>query len=878
MGEGKRLRAGEGVMAFYRLLLFLYPASFRAQYAEELCSVFALRLRDTPNPAAALVLWLDTLIDVFLTAIQTHWDILRQDLLYTRRTLQRSPGFAITAVIVAALGVGATTAAYTITDHALLRPLPFPESDRLVKLWEDMSPGNYRTMQPSPANYRDWKRMSSSFSGMAAFRSLSVAMQGAGTPQQIEGASVSSDLFPMLGAQPLFGRIFTAADDRPGAAGTVLLSYSLWQRQFAGDSKILGQRLLLDSQPYVVIGVMGSSFGYPRPDVQLWTTLRFTNADFVDRNDNYLRVLAKLRPGVSMEQAQAEMRLVSERLKREYPKDNEHVGVTVNPLRDEISQNSRLLLFALLGAAFCVLLIACTNLANLLLARGLQRRKEVALRKALGAGRERLVRQLLTESLVLAFCGGLLGVMIAAASVPLLSRLIPSTLPLAEIPTIDTRVILFALSITTLTGLGFGVIPSARAASASNVEGLREGGREGVGGNKERLRSSLVIAEIALSLVLLISCGLLIRALWQLQQTNPGFRPENVLTLRTVLQMPKYESTARRVQFYGRILSEIRGLPGVASAGYTSFLPIVVQGGIWPVTIAGQEQNADRAFHQASLRFITPGYLETMHVPLLRGRAVSEADTDKTQFVAVVSQSFVREYWPGQDPLGRQFNFGLATRTVVGVVGDVRVRGMERISEPQVYLPYKQVPDGNIIWYAPKDLSVRSSLSPDRLLPSLRRIIAAADPEQPISDVQTLSHIVEEDTASRRTQVVVLSGFTFIAILLTGIGIHGLLSFTVSMRTQEIGVRVALGAKSQNIMAMILRESLLLGLLGAVVGAALSYAAGRSLASLLAGVQPGDLATYAAGLIVALFTTLAGSLWPTWRALRVDPMTAMRVE
>ncbi|HEY1947195.1 MAG TPA: ABC transporter permease [Bryobacteraceae bacterium] len=865
-------------MAFYRFLLLLYPTSFRTQYSEELCSVFALRLRDASNPAAALLLWLDTLIDVLLTAIQTHWDILRQDLLYTQRTLWRSPGFAITAILVSALGVGATTAAYTITDHALLRPLPFPESERLVKLWEDMSPGNYRSMEVSPPNYRDWKQMSKSFKGMAALRPLSVAMLSSGAPQQIEGASVGADLFPMLGAQPLFGRIFTPADDRPGAPGTVLLSYSLWQRQFAGDANILGRRLLLDGQPYVVIGVMGRTFGFPRPDAQLWTTLRFSNDDFVDRNNNWLRVVAKLRPGVSVEQARAEMRLVSERLKRAYPKDNEHVGVTIDSLRDEISNNSRLLLFALLGASFCVLLIACTNLANLLLARGLQRRKEVALRKALGAGRERLVRQMLTESLVLAFCGGLLGVLIAAAAVPLLSRLIPSALPVAEIPTIDARVILFALSVTTLTGLGFGVIPSARAANSSNVEGLREGGREGIGGKKERLRSGLVIAEIALSLVLLVSSGLLIRALWQLQQTNPGFRPENVLTLRTVLQMPKYESTAKRIQFYTRVLSEIRALPGVASAGYTSFLPVVMQGGIWPVTIAGQEQNSDRAFHQASLRFITPGYLETMRVPLLRGRPISEADTEKTQFSAVVSESFVREYWPGQDPLGRQFNFGFATRTVAGVVGDVRVRGLERTSEPQVYLSYKQVPDGNIIWYAPKDLVVRSSLPPDRLLPSLRRIIAAADPEQPVSDVQTLAHIVEEDTASRQTQVFVLGGFTLIAILLTGIGIHGLLSFTVSMRTQEIGVRVALGAKSQNILAMVLRESLLLGVAGAIVGIVLAYAAGRSLASLLAGVQPGDLTTYAVGLTVALCTTLMGSLWPAWRAVRVDPMTAMRVE
>jgi putative ABC transport system permease protein len=371
---------------------------------------------------------------------------------------------------------------------------------------------------------------------------------------------------------------------------------------------------------------------------------------------------------------------------------------------------------------------------------------------------------------------------------------------------------------------------------------------------------------------------LLIRALWQLEQTNPGFRAENVLTMRTSLPMPKYVSTARRVQFYTRVLSQVRRLPGVVSAGYTSFLPVTFGGGIFPVTLPGQPENVDAAFQQASLRFVTPGYLETMGIPLLRGRDVSESDTDKSQFVAVISESFVKQYWPNENPLGRHFDFGFATRTVVGVVGNVRVRGVERLSEPQVYLSYKQVPDGWIIWYAPKDLAIRSRVPSEAIVPSIRRIIAQADSEQPVSDVQTLSQILEENMAPRLIQLRVLGGFTFIAILLSGIGIYGLLSFTVSNRSQEIGVRMAVGAQSKDILTMILRESLVLACTGTVIGIILAYAAARSLDSLLAGVQPGDLRTYGAGVVIAVCTSMAGSLWPAIRALRIDPMTAIRAE
>jgi predicted permease len=536
------------------------------------------------------------------------------------------------------------------------------------------------------------------------------------------------------------------------------------------------------------------------------------------------------------------------------------------------------MLMALLGAAFCVLLIACTNLANLLLARALIRRKEIAVRTALGAGRERLVRQLLTESLTLALCGGLLGVVLASAAVPLFSKLVPDTLPIAAAPSIDSRILLFALSLTLLTGIGFGILPAARGARDLGASGLREGGRQGLGGHREKLRSALVIAEVALSLVLLICSGLLIRALWQRQQTDPGFRAEGVLTMRTPLPMPKYNSSASRTRYYTHVLSGIQSLPGVTGAGFTSFLPIVHQGGIWPVSLPGMPKNRDRTAHQASLRFITPDFFKAMGIALLQGRGVVESDTDKTLPVAIVSESFVREYWANRNPIGRQFDFAFATRTVVGVVANVRVRGFERPSEPQVYLPYRQQGDGNSTWYAPKDLAIRSNIAPEALMPAVRRIIAEADPQQPIADVQSLAQVVNDALAPRLIQVGVLLAFALVAIFLAAIGIHGLLSFTVSSRFQEIGVRMAVGAQSRHILAMVLRDSALLALIGTAAGLVLAYAAGQSIQSILAGVRPADSQAYIAGLSVIVCMTLAGSLIPAIRALQVDPITAIRTE
>lgn len=863
-------------MRLYRALLHAYPASFRAEYGEELSRVFVRRREAARNPFALLLLWLETIADTLSTAAAVHFDILTQDLRYAARTLLRAPGFSLTVILVAALGIGCGAAAFTLVDHVLLRPLPFAAQDRLTLLFEDHVSANIHEFDVSPANYRDWARAATSFDTIGCFRGLSVNLVGQAEPRRLDGASLSASILPMLGVAPLIGRTFTPEDDRDGAPGTLILSYTLWQNSFASDPSVLGRKLLLDGKPYTVIGVMPRDFYFPFRTALLWTPMRFAPRDFEDRTNTYIYGFARLKRGAALEQAQAEMRTIGAQLSRAYPNELAHVGVTVELLRDQVSNRTRMMLEVLLAASLCVLLVVCTNLANLLLARALDRRKELAVRAAMGAGRERLVRQMLTESLLLSAVAGVAGILVSRAALPLLVRLVPTNLPISEIPSIDPRVMFFAILATLATGIGLGLLPALRIGRDSDANDLREGSRSGVGGRKEGLRSALVAAEIAGSVVLLVCCGLLVRALWRVQSVDPGFRPEQVLSLRTSLPMPKYEATAKRVRFYHQVLGEAQQLPGVTGAAYTSFLPMTLRGGLWAVEIEGRPQPiADR--QNVSLRYVTPGFFRIMSIPLLQGRDVAESDSRDAPSVAIVSQSFARKYWPGGDPIGHRIHMAFSQPTIIGVVGDVHVRGLERTSEPQVYFSYQQVGDGSLPWYTPKDLVVRTTGDPAALAPALRRIIHEADPEQPISEVQTLTGLLETETASRRTQIAALGAFAGIAFLLAAIGIHGVLSFAVSSRTQEIGVRMALGATGGAILRMIFRDALSLAALGALAGAFFAYAAGRAMESLLFGVQPADALAFASAIALCSLMTLAGSVLPAIRAVRVDPYTAIRI-
>ena len=648
---------------------------------------------------------------------------------YSLRSLLRSPGFAITAVLLVTIGIGANAAIFTLADFVLVRPLPFPEPERLVKVWEK-HPG-YSMMELSPANYRDLNASTTSFASLAAYTNMAMNLVGQGEPQRVEGAWVTGNLFSTLGRPALLGRYLSDGDDHAGAPATVVLSYGLWQADFGGDAGVLGKSIILDDRSYTVIGVMPPDFHFPTRETQFWKTLQFQEDNYKDRDDNYLVGIGRLKPGVSLAQARTELTLIADRLRQQYPKENQDVSVSVFALRDELSSQSRLLLIALCGAALCVLVITCANLANLLLVRSLARQKELSIRVSLGANRRSILRQLLSESLILGIAGGLGAIGVAAAALPLLSRLVPHGLPVQQVPPLDLRMLLFALGLTVITVMAFGVAPAIRVCRNAGFSGLREGVRTG-GTGSHRARSALVIAEVVVSVVLLISSGLLIRALWKVQATDPGFRTDGILTLQTALPLPKYEKTSVREQFYTKVLTGIRNLPGVTDAAYSSGLPMTWRGGIWPVVVNGRSQNRAEGT-SASLRYVTPGFFATLGIPIKSGRDVSEADTDDRPYVAVVSESFVRRYWPDEQPIGRHFEFGLHDREVIGVVGDVRVRGLERSSEPQVYLSYKQVPDGWIIGYTPKDLAIHSSQPPERLIPEVRRIIAGADPEQPIS-------------------------------------------------------------------------------------------------------------------------------------------------
>jgi predicted permease len=861
----------------FNLLLRLYPASFRNEYGSEMRAVFARR-RQEAGPLAAIGLWVETIPDVAANAALVHWDLLRQDLSYTLRMLRRAPGFAITAMLIVALGIGATTAAFSVTDFVLLRPLPFPQPERLIKLWE-RTPG-YGHMELSAANYRDWKAGSTVFESIGIYHSADGNLVGTGEPLRIEGAAVSADLFPTLRVQPLLGRSFAPDDDRAGAAGTLLLSYRLWQTQFGGEASVLGRQVLLDAESYTIVGVMPQDFRFPSSAAQYWTPLRFNEQNYVDRTDNWLYGVGRLRAGVTLPQAQAEVDVLAARSRQQYPAENKDTAALVEPLSEGVSSQARLLLYALCGAAGCVLLIACANLANLLLARALERRRELAVRTAMGAGRERMVRQLITESLLLAFGGGGLGVAIAYAGVPLLNRLVPTTLPLASDPTVDLRVLLFAIVLAALTGLVFGLAPILRVGGEADLGGLREGARSG-GGQKEGVRSTLVVVEIIASVVLLVSAGLLMRALSAIQTTNPGFSAEGVLTLQTPLPIPQFNNVVTREAFYTRAIAGARGLPGVSSAAFISYLPMGrMKGGIWPVSLDGRA--VSRAENQnAFLRYVTPDYFATLGIPIKAGRDINDGDRHDRQYVAVVSESFVKRYLPKEtqaSALGHHFTFALNDRVIAGVVGDVKMRGLEREAEPQVYLPFRQVDDGNIIGYIPRTFVVRTSTAPEALAGPIRALIHQIEPTLPVSDVSTLVDVVERDTASRAAQVRVLTAFAAIAFVLAGIGIHGLLSFSVSQRAQEIGVRLALGAQSSDILGMIVRRSVLLAAAGVIPGIALAYAAGRSMEALLAGVKPADVPTLLAAVGLSVAMTLIGSVMPTLRALRVDPITALRAE
>jgi predicted permease len=792
-----------------------------------------------------------------------------QDLRYAWRTLRRSPGFAATAIAVIALGIAATVAAFTVLDYVLLRPLPFPEPDRLVRVYQSELARGVPRLEASPPNFTDWRASSASFSAMAAFLfGNSANLIDHGEPREIDTATFDADMLTVLGVQPVVGRGFTPAD----FLDVVLLSYDFAVTMFGSPSAALNQTLTLDNRARTVVGVMPRGFAFPSREPVAWLPMPPFDVLGQSRTNLLLNVVARLHPGVSIGQAQAEMNVMADRLQRAYPKDNAGVSISVVDMRDVVSPQTRMLVWIVFAAAFCLLLIVCTNLTNLLLARAAARRQEMAIRAAIGAGSWRLVRQMLTESAVLAAVGGLLGSAIAIAAVPLVSRIVPSVLPVSGEPAVDLRVLAFAAAVTIVTCMAVGVVPALRSSSTADARALRSRGGSPVG----RLRSALVLAEVAATVILLVGGGLLVKAMWRVQSVDLGFHADGVLTLRTNLPFLKYPNYAVRRNFYDRVLSGTRALPGVVSVGYTTGLPLVLGGGISMITVPGIVDDPALA-PRASVRSVTPDYFATMRIPLRRGRFVDGRDNATTAPVAVISEGLAHRLWPDQDPIGRQFVTFNHTRTVVGVAGDIVVRGLERMSEPQVYLSPEQLAPFSV-FYAPRDLVVRASGDAMALAPAIGKIIHDADPEQPITNLQLFDDIVAQQTASRRDQLLVLGLFATVAFLLAAVGIYGLLSYTVQSRTREVGVRIALGAAPSLIVQMFLQQGVVLGVMGVAVAMPIAYAAGRTMNALLFGLSAADPSVYLLAAGIAVVMTIASSVIPAVRAAGIDPAITIRNE
>jgi predicted permease len=858
--------------AFYRALLRLYPSSFRVEYAAELTRTYEDAVRNRGRVGATLA----AIADVVPNAFAAHWAILVQDLRYTARALMRSRGFALATVLVTALGVGANAATFSVADFVLVRPLPFPDPDRLVRLCEGpRTGGGWGCMnQMSPAVYRDVLTKARSFEDLGAFVGTSVNLIGTGEPARIPAASVTPNTLGILGVAPMAGRVFDPARAESDAQA-VVIGYGLWQSQLGADERVLGRTLTLDGNQYVVIGVMPAHFRFPAEEVQLWMPMILREDDFENRNNNYLDGVGRLKPGVSFEQARAELASIALDIERAHPDDNAKLGFSFFKQRDQMSPRYRLALLVLCGASLCMLLLTCANLANLSLARAAGRERELAVRAALGAGRERLVRQMMTESIVLAAIGGLAGALAAYVTVPLLTQLVPPTLPIATRPSVDLRAFAIAAGFSALTGLGFGLIPALRVGGQRSFAALRDGARGS--GQRQRLRTTLVAVEVAVSVALLISSGLLIRAVWRVQAVSPGFSAEGVLTLRTQLPRPKYDEPTRRADFYTRVLSGVRALPGVQAASYTSGLPMVLTGGITLILLPGEVDRRDGT-QSASFRLVTSQFFTTLQIPLRRGRTIDDDDRRGRPLVAVVSESFARRHWPNADAIGRTFETRGQMRTVVGVVGDMMVRGLERTSEPQLYIPFDQAPDNTGELYQPKELLVRSSRPAAALLPAIREIVRRVDAEQPISNVRMLSDVVADQTSTRRAQVRILGALAVLALLLAGVGIHGLLAFTVAQRDREIGVRLALGANPGLVARMVVSEGVRMALIGVVPGILIAYAGARAMGALLFGVRPDDPLTIGVAAVACFVTAAAACVRPALRASRIDPISALRAE
>jgi predicted permease len=804
---------------------------------------------------------------------------LLHDLRYAARLQRKNPAFTIIAIIALALGIGANTAIFSVVNTVLLRPLPYKDPERLVMVWEDASRHGYPRDTPAAANFVDWRDQSQNFEGMAAIADESFNLTGSGDPERLEGRRVSANMFPLLGVEPQLGRVFTAAEDQPGAQRVVILSYPLWQRRFGGDPAIVGQSLTLNGESHVVIGVMPARFQFPSSDDQAWVPIALTQQDAGNRNRHYLQVLGRLKPGVSLAQAQSEMSTIATRLQQQYPQSNAELGAVVQPLQEHLVGDIKPALLVLLGAVGLVLLIACANVANLLLARAAVRQKEIAVRVALGAKRSRLIRQFLTESVLLSTSGGLVGLAIAYGGLFLLKAFIPENISQARDISIDLKVLAFTFLVSVATGLIFGLAPAIQAARFNQIDTLKEGGRDAAtGGSGQRLRGLLVTAEVAISLVLLIGAGLLINSFLRLRNVDPGFRTDNLLTMKIVLPEPKYEEMERRSAFYTELINRVQALAGVRSAAVTSNLPLYRQGNSIGIGIEGQPAPPPGQERIIVTRIVSPRYFDTMSIPILRGRGLTDQDTETTPNVVVISETMARRYWPGEDAVGKRIAAG-RIRTpedwiqVVGVVKDVRQFELNAEPKPQMYLSYRQAG-----FFDSRDLVVKTDVDPASMAATVRKAVWEIDKDQPVSNIQTMDQILAESIARQRFSMLVLAIFAAVALVLAGVGIYGVMSYSVAQRTHEIGIRMALGAQTGAVLKLAVGYGMKLVIVGIAIGLIAAFALTRVMSTLLFGVTATDPMTFTLISLLLIAVAVLASYVPARRATRVNPIIALRYE
>ena len=807
-------------------------------------------------------------------------NILFQDLRFALRLMLKSPGFSAIAIITLALGIGANSAIFSVVNAVLLRPLPFNDPSRLV-LVEERS--KYPTITVSYLNYLDWRDQSHSFESMQAMYTTNMTLTGKDEPERVVMRMVTSGFFPLLGVSPRIGRNFSREEDRVGGTPVAILSYTLWQRRFGGASDVLGKSLTLDAQPYTVVGVLPPGFQFFQPaDVFLpfhpWAR---TLPDDRNWHPGILPV-ARLKPGVSIEQARAEMQTISKRLEQQYPLYNTGDSSDVVPVHEQLVQNSRPALLLLLGAVSFVLLIACVNVANLLLARGASRGREVAIRTALGAGRGRVVRQLLTESVLLSLAGGGLGLLIASLSLGPLLKIAGGSLPQTGPVGLDGGVLAFTAAIAILTGILFGIVPALRTAKLDLRETLNEGSRGSTAGpGHHRMRNALLCMEISLAMLLLVGAGLLLRSFSRLQEVPPGFQVDHLLVADIPLARTAYAKPDQRYEFYDRLVEASRNLPGVRAAGAATFLPVSGGGSIIHFNITGRPPKSPSDFIAAGYRAVTPGYLETLGVPLLQGRLITPADTEHAPSVVVINATMAHIYFPTEDPLGKRLQLGatpeneIPTMEIVGVVGDVRP-GLGIDPQAEMYLPYRQA--DQILPVFSLSIVLRTVNDPSAETSSFRTALAHIDPGVPLVNVRTMQTNMAATVAQPRFRTWLIGIFAALALALAGVGVYGVMFYSVTQRTSEIGVRVTLGARPEDIFRIIIAGALRIALLGVVIGLVAAAALTRVLKAFLFGITAYDPLTFAGVALVLTLVALAASYFPARRATRVDPMVALRYE